>query len=287
MADRTREYATEARWRAIVARLEGRSGIAGAWGSAAEAWLQGKVALADSLECEAGRMQFAAEVRRHIALAQSSLKKEREQIGKDIVAGLVLDDKTLAIEETWKHVAEWAEDDPAATDAWADVQVFAEEGLMYAETRWRMQYPSSDFSEILTNWISAAKARIDARVRLEKARDHLKQQRHRSWCWAQASVMWRRANEARTIGNIEEAAALEHIAGSLEHAATSPAVEELWFVLHQGIKARDAGRAEVAMAWERAAHAWREGNEKLAETWEGIAFDLEQALTEEKVSRAS
>ena len=291
MTDYAQEHATEARWRAIVARSEGRPGVAGAWESAAEAWIQDKANLADSLEREAGRMQFAAEVRSHITVARSSLEKEMEQEeDDDFMAGFLFADERHPLEETWEHVAAWAEDNPVAADTWADVQVFADKDLMYAETRWRLRHPSSDFSEILTNWIRAAKARLDARMKFEKSRNDLKsqsndadkQQVYRYMSWGEAAAIWRRANEARTVGHIEEAAALEYIAGSWEHAAASPTVRKIWYVLNQLTEARDAGRAEVALAWERAAQGWREGNEKLAEAWERAAFELEEALAEEE-----
>ena len=290
MADYAQEHATEAHWRASVARSDGRLGVAGAWESAAEAWLQGRAALADSLEREAGRMQFAAEIQSCIVVSRSTLEKEMEQIDEDVIAGLTLDDRIFAIAETWKHVAEWADGSPAATDAWADTQVYADRDLMYAERQWRLEYPSSDFSEVLTNWIRAAKAMLDATVNRERLREDLtnhasdsdKQQPYRYMAWKEAAITWRRANEARTIGNVEEAAVLERIAGSWEHAAASPTVDKVWYVLKQFTEARDAGRAEVALAWERAAHAWREGKDNLAEAWESAAFELEEALAEEK-----
>lgn len=295
MADYDREHAVEAQWRAILARSEGSTEVAGAWESAAGAWLQGKAALADSLEREAGRMQFAAEVRWHIAVARSSLRKEMRQTDleketdKEFTARFMLAGRLIHIEETWTSVAEWADDDLGATDAWADALVLVNDGLVYAERQWQRVHSSSDFLGVLTNWISTAKARISAKINFDKARNNLtneandsdKQQLYRCMAWDEAAVLWRRANHARTIGDVDEAAALEHIAGSLEHAAASPAFEKMWFVLGQVTEARDAGHADVALAWERAAQAWREGNEKRAEAWERAAFELEEVLAEE------
>lgn len=295
MTDYAQERATEAHWRTIVARSEGRPGIAGAWEAAAEAWLQDKAGLADSLEREAGRMQFAAEVRWHIALARSSLQKEMRQTepGKetdeDFTARFILAGRVFDVVEVWKSVAEWADDNPDATDAWADTLALVDDDLLYAVRRWERVHSSSDFMGVLTNWIHAAKARLDAKVNFEKSRDDLigesndsdNQQLHRCMAWEEAIAAWWRANKARTTGNIEEAAALEHIAGSWVHAAASPAVRQMWLVLHQVTEARDAGHTEVALAWERAAHALREGNDKLADIWERAAFELEDALAEE------
>lgn len=297
MADYGQEHATEAHWRASVARSEGRPEVAGAWESAAEAWLQGRAALADSVEREAGRMQFAAEVRRHIASARSSLQKEMRQIDleeetdDDFTATFMLTRRLIDIEETWGNVAEWADDNPAATDAWADTLVLIDDGLVYAERQWQGVHSSSDFLVVLTNWIRAAKARINARVNLVRLQNDLvnqssesdRQQIHfRCMAWEEAVMTWYRANKARTIGNIEEADALEYIAGSLEHAAASPAVRKLWFVLHQIIEARDAGHAEIALAWEKAAQALRNGEDNLADIWERAALELEDALAEEE-----
>ncbi len=257
------------------------------------AWQQNNAALAEDLEREAGRMEFAIEVRKGIARARAQYhRRMREEESAILLAG-----ELISIESAWAHVAKWVESDAEAATVWVQPQelpyVYTFQGD--AAGRWAIHFREVNFIENLKAWLDAVKNRIDCQVNLlKKQRDIVQEtispddprEMYACFCLEEAIASWHRVIEVRTVGDTDEASSLESRAKTWMRAAESPAAEEIWFPLRQAVEEHDKGRADIALAWEYAANAYLAGKVRIAQAWKSAALELEEAWAEEDTTES-
>ena len=274
----------------MLARREGRIAAAGAWDSAAAAWAQNRDYLANSLEREAGRREFTAEVQRCVAEAtiSTATAANRRGIGPfESVTEVESLMERMTLETVWSHIAEWAETNPEeAADAWTSGKVpWIGNELKLAAEEWGHVATSISFPEALDSWLHATKRKIFSLNKyVETIVSNPLPTSSPHWitpvsAWATTAKVWGYTAAAWAVGDAERARSLERSVSSAGRlgkavAASNMAEAKAWLSAQE---AHDEDLTEVALAWEHAAEAHAEGKTRVAEAWESAAVELEEA----------
>ena len=281
-------HEAEARIHAHIARREGKTDVAGAMEAAAVAWGQRKIDLANSLEREAGRMEFTAEARREAERVDAKIRTHLK--GETALDTTAFD--LILIESAWKRVAEWSEVNPEeAADAWCSGSIsLTESELKILEVEMNDAVDQL-ISDDLNAWLRCRKMALICSIKyIESAsKAHPTPRGHQLnfvIAWIKSAVAWINAADAWAVGDASRAKSWERSVaptGLLGRAVAARTEEEAgaWLSAH---RAQDAGHTEAAKAWEHAAKAHAEGKTKIAEAWESATYELEDASTEESAA---